>query len=233
MPLIQTSSVVSSIVGSVGGQHFQRSRYGLTLSNNPRRVSSTSNAAGVSRSQFSRISSLWSSGLDDAQRQSWIRYAAGIRMPRAISGPRQWTGFQHFIRTNQFRLSAGLPILRDGPASFTLADLGVLTGLWLTNLPIWELGHVSVASPGLWYFTNNSTVTISIGKAIPKTRSHYHGSYTVRQIYSGNSANVAPWAQSFITYESVQSDQKLPVRFQCMLPDGPLSNPVYAFAAFP
>lgn len=233
MAVIRTSSLVGSIVGSIGGTNFQRGRTGILMRNNPRRVRSNSQFSSRTRDRMAQLSISWKTKLTHSQRGAWNLYAAHVPVPNALGLNHRLTGLNHFIRSNRPWMEIHAALITDAPQIYRLTNTPVFEDLYLYNYPAFTVVKRKSYSGGEWFFEDDAKLWCYLGHPIPTTRTHYSGSYYFLGELSGSSSATYPWEGFWLTYMQLTSALALPLKLVCSMADGRTSIPATYIVRFP
>lgn len=137
MAIVQTSSIISNIVGSVGGSTFQNSSGGLMLRSKPFPRQKNSPAQSRARVNLSYLQTLWAA-LDDNQRSAWSQWADYAGYSTGYYYKRKLTGQETFILLNSYRLILGIAVLSN-PVFTTMVHVDAQFELFRRGNNFWAL----------------------------------------------------------------------------------------------
>jgi len=121
MASVKYGSLVTEIIGSVGGQTFQRSRNGFSVRNKPRpRNTRTANTSLV-RSIIAAAAATWPT-LSDVQRLSWNVVAPNWPAVDHFGDPVILSGYNTFVRS-----AFGLVVAQSAPSMSGINPASVWT----------------------------------------------------------------------------------------------------------
>jgi len=99
MASVKYGSLVTEIIGSVGGQTFQRSRNGFSVRNKPRPRNTRTLYTNQARYITAVVSATWAT-LSDVQRASWDAVAPNWPAVDHFGDPVILSGYNTFVRSN-------------------------------------------------------------------------------------------------------------------------------------
>lgn len=99
---VKTSVIVASIEGKIGGSVFQRTRSGLVLKANNKKVNKNTVAQSLLKSVTASMQSQWFQ-LSDQDRQLWLTFAKFARVQHRNSTQFILNGQQLFLKANIVR----------------------------------------------------------------------------------------------------------------------------------
>jgi hypothetical protein len=225
MVQIRTGGGITGVAGSEAGSTFSHNRSGKYIRAKTVPVNKRSDGHARSRGIFTNLVKAFSSDLSDSQRSSWNTYAAAIARKNKLGETVHLTGQLMFVRSNQARLTAGLPVIYNGPvllsmpeqdSKISISAIASLQCLWLffsEDLP--------------WVTEDGSFLSLAIGRLTPPTRNFYNGpwQYADKMLGSSSTPPVSPMACQLSLPMSV--GQKLYVKLVIGHCDGRTSNPFY------
>ena len=120
MALIKFGGGVVQMSGSIAGDTFARNRYGNYSRARTKPVNPNTARQTLIRSALSTLTARWSQTLTAAQRTAWNLYANSVAMKNRLGESVFLTGFNHYIRSNSFRVAYGKTPVDAGPVIFEL-----------------------------------------------------------------------------------------------------------------
>lgn len=154
------SALVTQVSGSIGGMTGSHNRGGLYLRARSIPTNPSSAAQQSVRNLFGIFSAYWSN-LSDAQRDAWTQYGQNVPVTDKLGDSITLSGQQWFVGANTLRTRGGLPIVLNGPTTYTRPTLTEPTspslevgddiGFNFTNTDEWatELGGGLIVFAGL------------------------------------------------------------------------------------
>lgn len=112
MANVEFGSIVTQINGSVGGQTFQKNRFGHTLKNKNTMCKPNSEAQNASKVILSDVARYWQM-LSNEQRTGWDTYAQTYPSYPASGSSVAISGYNLFCKYNYYRRLGGLDLLAD------------------------------------------------------------------------------------------------------------------------
>jgi hypothetical protein len=225
MPLIKTGGGVTQITGSIAGNTFFRNRSGAVMRTRTVPTNTKSARQVISRELFSHLDGTWFTTLTAEQRQSWDLYAKNVAMKNKLGESTHLTGQLHFIRSNQARMTAGLPLIRTAPgAPYALSEADPsFTPYASSSIQLIAL-YFDTTLP--WVQENYAGMIVHVGKPINKTKNYYNGPWKFLGCILG-SAGSPPASPSFLETlpNLISPKQKVCFKVQITRADGRLSNP--------
>lgn len=138
MALIKFGGGVVQMSGSIAGDTFARNRFGNYSRARTKPVNPKSPRQMAARILVMMLAEQWrESPMTDAIRTAWETYANSVNWNNKLGEAVKLTGFNHFIRSNASRITAGGSLITAAPTDLGLppADPAfVCTGSEATNL---------------------------------------------------------------------------------------------------
>lgn len=119
--------LISNISGSVGGQTFATGPGGLMVRQRSSPTQPQSPAQQAVRQSLSNVSKSWSDVLTDAQRQSWIDFAAANPIPGAFGEPMVLSGIGMYVRLNQQLVQGESAMISNPPLDLVVPSITTLS----------------------------------------------------------------------------------------------------------
>lgn len=175
MALIRFGGGVVQMSGSIGGDTFARNRFGnynraRTKPTNP----NTARQMAI-RSALSQLTARWSQIVTAGQRTAWNLYAANVAMKNRLGEVIHLTGFNHYLRSNIYRLDGDRPVVDDGPVIFELPEQDPTIAITASE----GTGHISLTFDDTmpWCSEEGSLVIIGNGQPQNAQRNFFAGPY--------------------------------------------------------
>lgn len=118
--LIKFGGGVVDMRGSIAGTVFSKNRYGQYARARTKPVNPNSTGQQEVRNAISEISTRWSQALSAGQRAAWDLYGSSVTMKNRLGENIFLSGFNHYIRSNSFRVRHSKTPVDDGPTIFEL-----------------------------------------------------------------------------------------------------------------
>jgi len=225
MPLIKTGGGVTQITGSIAGNTFFRNRSGSVMRTRTVPTNTRTAIQVISRELLSKLDSAWYTTLTATQRESWSLYARNVSMKNKLGEVVNLTGQLHFIRSNQARMTAGLPLIGTAPSSpYALAEQDPLFLPYASSSIQLIAFYFNTLLP--WVSENSAGMIVHVGKPINKTRNYYNGPWKFLGCILG-SAGTPPSSPSYLESLpcTIAPGQKVFFKVQICRADGRLSTP--------
>lgn len=120
MALIKYGGGIVQMSGSIAGNTFARNRYGNYARARTKPVNPNSTGQVLIRSALGELTERWGDTLTVGQRTAWNLYASSVAMKNKLGETIHLSGFNHYIRSNSFRVAYGQTPVDDGPVIFEL-----------------------------------------------------------------------------------------------------------------
>jgi hypothetical protein len=222
MALIRLGGIAIDARGSVGGIVFSRNASGNYVRARITPVNPQSARQDAIRAIWAEVSQKWFSLLTDAQRSEWAVYAANVPTTNKLGQVINLSGFNMFQKSNVAAANAGLPVLDDGPAIFTLP--GEDTSFAVAISEASQELSVTFDDTRDWVDEDDSAMIIQMG--IPKNDSinFFDGPYRHAGVILGD-GTTAPTTPATITVPfPVVANQKVWTRGLIIKNDGRMSD---------
>lgn len=122
MALIKFGAGVVQMAGKIAGTVFSRNRYGSYARAGTKPTNPNTERQSQVRAIIGTLNEIWQTTLTDAQRIAWAAYANNVPMTNRLGEVQNFSGYNHFCRTNAARLAAGLTALADAPTIYALGE---------------------------------------------------------------------------------------------------------------
>lgn len=216
------SQVYTAVSGSIGGITYSHNAGGMytraraipTNPNTPRQMSA--------RAAMNAVVQAWNSVLTAAQRTGWANYAQNTPVTNPLGDQIILSGQQQYLRSNAYRVRAGLSPVNDAPTIFN------------TGEPITAMGAPTFVDPTLTVqclfgtpTSDDGNILFQLGFSLNAGQTFYAGPYQF-----GNATAVAA-AASFQAATVANTDVTVPIvignritmRARVAYDDGRLSEP--------
>lgn len=120
MALIKYGGGIVQMSGSIAGNTYARNRYGNYARARTKPTNPNTGGQVLVRSAMSECTERWSDTLTIAQRTAWNLYASSVAMKNRLGETIHLSGFNHYIRSNSFRVAYSKTPVDDGPVIFEL-----------------------------------------------------------------------------------------------------------------
>jgi hypothetical protein len=215
-------TIISGASGSVAGCVFSHNRYGPYVRNRSLPVNPNSAYQVAARANFGLLSTAWNIDLDDAERDAWNSYAAGV--PRIINGISVFvTGLNWYIALNSMRLNRAIARTDVAPIPLNMTGLSLISNL-VADVSAQTLS-VGFAVGDEW---NADDGYLFIYGARPQNESinFFNGPFRAGGQFIGDTAIPLTSPQVLATYPFIFAlGQKLFIRIVASAPDGRISVP--------
>lgn len=116
MALVKFGAGVIDMRGSIAGTTFSKNRFGQYARARTKPVNPNTTRQDAVRSGVAEATARWSETLNNASRILWNEYAALVAMKNRLGETVFLSGFNHYIRSNAFRISLGFAAIDAAPA---------------------------------------------------------------------------------------------------------------------
>lgn len=226
MALVKFGGGVIQMSGSIAGNTYARNRYGNYVRAKTKPVNPSSTRQQKVRSYIAELVERWYSILTVPQREAWKNYADAVAMKNKLGEVIKLSGFNHYIRSNTWRLDLGQVIVDDGPVVLTIPDQD---GTIAVSLSAATQDVTVTFNDGLeWCSEDNAGIMILQGRPQNVTRNFFAGPYRGRSAKMGAVGVPIVSPQDYASIWVVAEGQKFWVKFRILRADGRLSQPFTA-----
>jgi hypothetical protein len=120
MALIKFGGGITEMRGSMGGNTYSRNRMGAYLRARTKPVNPNTDRQAAVRAAMALLTDRWGQVLTALQRTAWNLYGANVVMTNKLAESINLTGFNHYIRSNQWLARVGAPTIDPGPTVFEI-----------------------------------------------------------------------------------------------------------------
>ncbi len=117
MALVKFGGGVTEMRGSIAGTVFSRNSSGAYARARTKPVNPNTERQDNVRGGVASATTRWSQTLNDTSRILWNEYAALVAMKNRLAETTFHSGFNHYIRSNAFRMSLGFAAIDAAPAN--------------------------------------------------------------------------------------------------------------------
>lgn len=109
------SALLTQVSGSIGGMTAAHNKSGMYL--RARNIPVNPNTASQvnARGAFAAAAQMWSTSIDDIERDTWRFYAAGTPVVNSLGDTVHLSGFNWYVATNAFLMGADQPDVGSAP----------------------------------------------------------------------------------------------------------------------
>lgn len=223
MALVKFGGGITQMAGSIGGTTYARNRYGNYSRARTKPVNPNTARQVAVRGYMSTLTTRWSNTLTAPQRTAWDLYAANVVMTNRLGETMHLSGYNHYIRSNMWRLDLGQAVVDAGPVVFELpaADGSIVVsgseGTQLVTLTF---------DDGLdWCSEDDAGLMILEGAPQNAQRNFFGGPYRGRSAKMGNTAAPTVSPLDYTAIHVISEGQRVWVQFRILRADGRISEP--------
>jgi hypothetical protein len=216
-------TIGSPFAGSAGGLTFSHNKGGAYIRNRVIPVNPNSAFQQTVKAILAALATAWSNTLTEAQRQSWILYAANVPRPSKIGGTQFLTGLAMFIRSNVGLLQAGGTAVLDGPVLF---DVGTYTAPTFTATVPATTVSVFFDNTDAWANEDAALLILWGGRPQSVGVNFFKGPFRFMGSVQGNSVTPPTSPVVAALPFPVVAGQKLWCKANVVRADGRLSDPI-------
>lgn len=221
MALAKLGGGVIALSGKIAGNVFSRNRSGNIVRAWANPVSPNTARQQAVKTIMQTLSTRWSNVLTAVQRAQWDAYAAAVLSTNRLGETIQLTGANYYVGNNAVILSAGGPIVDDGPGILSKPDSDPLFAVVVDE----AAQEISVTfDPALpWNIIDDGFMLVQMGTPINLSRNFFKGPYRIAGALDGNTAIPLTSPQVLPAPFPVQVGQKVFAQARVMEPDGRVS----------
>jgi len=222
MALIRFGGGVVQMSGSIAGNTFARNRFGnyaraRTVPTNPMSARQVK-----MRGILSTLTTRWGDTLSAAQRTAWNLYGSSVVMKNRLGEAVHLTGFNHYLRSNAWRLDLGQTVVDAGPTTFTLPETdGTIA---VTASAATQLVSVAFDDGKDWCTEDNAGIMILEGSPQNAQRNYFNGPWRGRSAKMGADPGGIASPQTYAAIHVLTEGQHIWVAFRIIRADGRLSE---------
>jgi len=226
MALVKFGGGVVQMSGSIAGDTFARNRYGNYVRSRTKPVNPNTSAQNQIRTIFSDLTTRWAQTLTANQRAAWNLYGSNVNMKNRLGETVNLTGFNHYLRSNTYRIYGDRPIVDDGPVVFELPEKDnsiAITGSEAT-------GHISLTFDDTldWCAEEGSLVILRNGVPQNAQRNFFAGPYHAYGRMVGDAVTPPTSPLDADYWYPIAAGQKIWIELRISRADGRLSEPFRA-----
>jgi len=223
MALIKFGAGVVQMAGKIAGTVFARNRYGSYARAGTKPTNPNTEAQSQVRAIIGTLNSYWQSTLTEAQRIAWGAYANNVPMVNRLGETQNFSGYNHFCRTNAARLNAGLTVLEDAPTTYSLGEQDPTFDVVadVSDNKIKPAFDNTMA----WAHENGGYLLIYQGQPCAATRNYFGGPFRYIGKIAGSSTTPPTSPGSLDPYFTLVEGHKQFVQARILRADGRLSSP--------
>ena len=226
MALVKYGAGIVQISGSIAGDVHARNRSGNYIRPRTKPVNPNSARQVTIRAGLAVLTERWSETLSAAQRTAWNLYASSVAMKNRLGETIHLTGFNHYIRSNMWRVDLGQTIIDAGPTVFTLPDQDPTISITASEGT--QLVTVTFDDGLPWCTEDNAGIMILEGSPQNPHRNFFVGPYRGRSAKMGADPGGIASPQTYVAIHTISEGQRIWVKFRILRADGRLSNPFTA-----
>jgi len=223
MALIKYGGGITQMSGSIGGNTYARNRYGNYARARTKPTNPNSARQQSIRSFMAELTTRWAQTLSAAQRTAWNLYGTSVVMKNRLGESTYLTGFNHYIRSNMWRLDLGQTVIDAGPTTFELPEQDGMIAITASEAT--QLISVSFDDTMDWCSEDNAGLMILEGAPQNPQRNFFAGPFQGRSAKMGNSGTPITSPQTYAAIHVITELQKIWVQFRIIRADGRISEP--------
>jgi hypothetical protein len=216
------SPVYSQVTGSIGGITYSHNRYGYYSRTRVVPVNPSSSRQQAVRGNFLALANDWLNALTAAQRAAWNLYASNVTVKDKMGQDINWTGYNHFLRTNLVAVPGNVSQVNDGPTIFSLAEGDVTFAATISEAT--QLISVTFDTNLDWVGEDDALMQVSMSKPVSPGRAFITPQMRVSDFILGDSGTPPTSPQTMTAPWYVTETQQVIVEGRILRADGRLSN---------
>lgn len=220
--LVKFGGIVIDGRGSVGGNTFARNRSGAYVRKRTTPVNPNSTRQATIRAIQSVMGEKWKNSATASQRLDWGIYASNVPAKNKLGEVINLSGWNQFVKSNVVALNAGLPLIADAPADFTLPAQDETVTITVSEST--QLITVNFADGRPWVDEDDSALIVQMGIPQNPTINFFDGPYRHAGIVRGDSGAAPTSPQTIAVPYSVVESQKIFAQTKIIRDDGRVSD---------
>lgn len=213
--------LATNLSGSLGGITASHNKGGPYFRDKAIPVNPNTIFQQVIRTLVGQLTSLWTTVLTEAQRQSWDNYALQVPLPNAIGEPRNVGGIAMYVRSNVPRLQVALPRVDTAPTLFNLGDFSPPSIVSITAPTAYSIAFEATDD---WVGEDDAAMLLFTSRGMNQSINFFKGPYrSVAGILGdGTTPETSPFAA--VSAFPLLADQRAFLRVVVTRADGRLSS---------
>lgn len=221
--LVKYGGGIIQMSGSIAGNTFARNRFGNYIRARTKPVNPSSSRQTTMRAIMATLVERWNDTLSAAQRTAWELYASSVNWTNALGETVNLTGFNHYVRSNAWRLDLGQSPVDNGPVVFALP--GTDGTIACTSSEATQLISIAFDDGRDWCTEANAGLMILEGSPVLATHNFFGGPYRGRSAKMGADPGGIASPQTYTSIHVISEGQKVWNKFRIIRADGRLSTP--------
>ncbi len=220
--LVKYGGGIVQMSGSLAGNTHARNRYGNYIRARTKPVNPNTARQQAIRGFMAVLTTRWAQTLTAAARTAWNLYGSNVAMKNRLGEVVHLTGFNHFIRSNIWRLDLGQAVVDAGPVVFELpAKDGSIS---IAASAGTQLVTITFDDGANWCSEDNANLVILQGAPQNAQRNFFDGPWRGRSAKSGAAGIPIESPQEYASIFVVAEGQRFWVKFRILRADGRLSE---------
>jgi len=222
MALVKYGGGIIQMSGSLAGNTFARNRYGNYVRAKTKPVNPNTARQQAIRGAIATLTSRWSQTVSKVQRTAWNLYADSVNMKNKLGEVIKLSGFNHYIRSNVWRLDLGQAVVDAGPTLFELPEKDGTVAITASEAT--QIVTVTFDDGAEWCSEDLAGVMILEGAPQNAQINFFAGPYKGRSAKMGSSLAPITSPQDYAALHVLTEGQKLWVKFRILRADGRISG---------
>lgn len=226
MALLKFGGGITEMRGSMAGNVYSRNRYGAYMRARTKPTNPNTARQAAVRGYMQNLTTRWAQTLNAAQRAAWNLYGSNVVMTNRLGESINLSGYNHYVRSNTWRLDLGQTIVDAGPTVFELPEGDGTIAIAASE----ATQQVTVTFDDGLDWCSEDDAGIMILQGIPQNaqRNFFGGPFRGRSAKMGNAGAPIVSPQDFAAIVPFAEGQHLWVQFRVLRADGRLSAPFRA-----
>lgn len=220
--LVKYGGGIIQMSGSIAGNTHARNRFGNYMRARTTPVNPSSSRQNKVRAILATLVERWNDTLTSTQRTAWKLYGDSVNWLNKLGETCKLTGFNHYIRSNSWRLDLGQTPVDDGPTLFALP--GTDGTIAVTSSAATQLLSIAFDDTRDWCSEDDAGLMILEGSPVLITHNFFGGPYRGRSAKMGSVAVPLASPQTYAAIHVVTEGQKVWNKFRIIRADGRLST---------
>lgn len=228
MALVKYGGGIVQFSGSIAGNTFARNRSGNYVRSRTKPTNPNTARQNAVRGFLSTLTDRWSQTLTANQRTAWNDYGQNVVMKNKLGEDTKFTGFNHYIRSNTWRLDLGQATIDDGPVIYEVPakDGTVTVGFSEATQQV----DFTFDDGADWCSEDDAGIMIIQGQPQNAQRNFFKGPWRGRSAKMGSSIAPITTPQNYVSIWAISEGQRCWVQFRIIRADGRISEPFAANA---
>lgn len=222
MALVKYGNGIVQMSGSIAGNTYARNRFGNYVRARTKPTNPNTARQQAIRGFMATLTTRWSQTLTAVQRTAWNLYGSSVAMKNRLGEVVYLTGFNHFIRSNMWRLDLGQTIIDAGPTTFELPSKDGTIAVSASEAT--QLVTLTFDDGLDWCSEDDAGIMILEGAPQNPQRNFFAGPWKGRSAKMGNAGAPIASPQDYAAIHVLTELQRVWVKFRIIMADGRMSE---------